>query len=134
MPLTDVEKTSIRHHLGYMQVAAAYTFVLGVPAGVETNFLIEGAMDRVLESALPLVRKLLFRLDCTEEQDFTNQANHAVDRIGDIVINKDEMKELAKGYEHWQGALCNVLGTMVNPYSKRPRDNRGGGVNVPVIS
>lgn len=133
MPLTEAEKVRIRHHLGYLQVQPVYTFVLGVPAGVESTFMIEGAMERVLDSALPLVRDMIRKLDCTEEQRFDDQENHAVNRLGDIEINPEEDKYLQRGYRYWQGRLANVLGVMVNPYSKVEEDFQGGGVSRPVI-
>ena len=43
MSITEDERARGRHHLGYMQVQEASTFVLGVPSGVQTAFMIEGA-------------------------------------------------------------------------------------------
>ena len=51
MAFNDQEKVRIRHHTGYSNVSAAQSFSLGVPAAVETAFLIEGAMNRVLPAA-----------------------------------------------------------------------------------
>lgn len=130
--LTPEERVRIRHHLGYMNVSSVATFVLGSPAAVETAFMIEGAMDRVLPQAIPLVRELLIKLDATEAQSFDNQENHAVDSLGDITINKEEFEQLAGRYRYWQGRLANVLGIVVNPYSKVASD-AGGGVGTPVV-
>ena len=64
MPLTDQEKVRIRDHLAYANTSELSTFVLGLPAGIETQFLIEKAMsDFVLEEAVPLIREILCQLD-----------------------------------------------------------------------
>lgn len=119
MPLTEPQRISIRHHLGYLQVADASTFVLGVPASVETTFMIEGAMDRVLEAAIPLVEHLLGVLDGIECQMVTDLDLLAASKVGDIDINLNEQKALTKQYDYWVAALANALGSYRNPFDKR---------------
>jgi hypothetical protein len=135
MPLTEEEKTSIRHHLGYLNVAEAATFALGTPAGVETQFLIESAFTKVLEGALPLVRRTLCKLDATEEQMFCGQETAEVQSIGDITTNVTgehrHQAELRRAYRWWQASLANLLGVYVNPFDKRA-GAFGGGINVRV--
>ncbi len=131
--LTDEEKVRIRHHLGFLNVAPVATFVLGSPAAIDAQFIIESAMEKVLVAALPLVRRLLGFLDATENQRFEDQENLAVDRIGSIELREDEQDALAKNYQYWQGRLVNALGIVVNPYSKVPGDG-GGGINSPVAN
>ena len=63
MSLTPEEKTATRHHLGYLGVAYAYTFVFGIPSGVQTQFSVEGAMDRLLADSEPRYRQILRILD-----------------------------------------------------------------------
>lgn len=127
MPLTDQEKVKIRHHLGYLNVGEAYTFVLGMPAGVETQFVIEGAMDRVLEAALPELRRQLQILDSIEEQMIADHELLAVNKIGEIELRNDEQESLDRRYDRWRQSIANMLGVNSNPY-----DRRGGGINVMV--
>lgn len=130
--LTDEEKVRIRHHLGFLNVQEAYTFVLGTPAGVETQFIIEGAFLRLLPAAVPLVRELLAKCDSTEGQKFENQENLVVSKVGSIELRgPEEQKELEKALNNWRGALANALGVYKNPFDKR--DDASGGLNVPVI-
>lgn len=127
MPLTEQEKIKIRHHLGFLNVAEVATFTLGTPAGVETQFIIEGAMERVLEAALPELRRQLQILDVIEEQMVADHELLAVKKIGEITVREDEQQALDARYERWRCSLANLLGVYPNPF-----DKRGGGINVPV--
>lgn len=130
MPLTTEEKVRIRHHLGFLNVAEAYTFVLGVPAGVETQFIIEGAMNRVLEAALPLLRQKLAQCDDLDarltNEDVTDLA--LVAKLGEIESSGNAFEQLKGMLDHRRREIARILGVMPNPF-----DQVGwGGVNVPV--
>ncbi len=125
--LTDDEKVRIRSHLGYMNMAETYSLIFGSPAATQPQFWLEGAFRRVLPAALSHIRVLLARCDAIEQQMFDNTENHAVDRLGDIDINKDEFDQLEDQYERWTGKLANALGVLKNPWSKSSR-----GLNVGV--
>jgi hypothetical protein len=128
--LTDEEKVRIRHHLGYLNVDEASTFAIGMPAGVETQFMIEGAFSRLLPAAIPQVRKLLRYCECTEEQRFGSQPNAAVKEVDGIVMGAaEEQNMLSKNYDHWRAALSNMFGTVPNPFDHR---YAGGGLNLRV--
>lgn len=129
MPLTEDEKVKIRHHLGFLNVAEAMTFILGTPAAVETQFLVEGAMNRVLESALVQVRRHVQILDTIEQQKIDDLELLAVTKVGEIEIRQDEQEALDRQYERWQASLANLLGIYPNPWDKR----NGSGFNVPVM-
>jgi hypothetical protein len=126
---TAEEKVQIRRHLGYMNVQEAYTFVLGVPAGVETQFLIEGAMNRVLPQAEPECRRHLEILAKLEGQMIEDLDTLVADAVGDIKIRPTEMKELRREYQYWREGLANLLGIYPNPFDKR---FFGAGLNVRV--
>lgn len=129
--LTPDEKVRIRHHLGYLNVDEVSTFVIGLPAGVETQFMIEGAFSRLLAEAIPQVRKLLRYCECTEEQRFGSQPNAAVKKVDNIEMGgADEQVMLAKNYDHWRSALANMFGVVPNPFDHR---YAGGGLNIRVV-
>ena len=130
MPLTEDEKVKIRHHLGYLNVAEAQTFVLGTPAAVETQFLVEGAMNRVKDSALVQVRRHIQILDTIEQQKVDDLELLAVNKVGEIDIRPDEQQALDGQYLRWQASLANLLGIYPNPWDKR----NAGGINVPVLN
>lgn len=129
--LTEQEKVSIRHHCGYLNVSAGQTFALGVPAAVETQFIIEGAMNLVMPEALPLVRRLIGICDTVEGQKVDDLELLAVEKLDTIDINQDEQKGLDTQYGYWVNALCNALGVMRNPFDQR-LFNKPGGINARV--
>lgn len=128
--LTDRERVKIRHHLGYLNVQNAQTFVLGVPAAVDTQFLIEGAFDKVLPEALGEVRRHLVMLDNVEAQIAENQELLAVTKVGEISVRQDEFEALLVRYDYWRNGLSNLLGVYPNPWDKRRI--AGPGINVRV--
>jgi hypothetical protein len=129
MPFTGEEKTKIRHHLGYLGVQAASTFFLGIPAGIQTQFMIEGAFDRVLLDAEPEVRRHLRILDRIEDQMIDDLELLAVEGVDEIKVRKDEQAALWDQYEHWRRSLANIFGVMPNPFDQRLKSK---GINVSV--
>jgi hypothetical protein len=119
MPLVEQDKVRIRAHLGFLGVQESATFVLGVPAGVQTEFLIELAMNKVLESSIPKVQQYLNILDTIEGQMVEDMELLAIDAIGDITVRKDEQEALVKRYDYWVANLANILGCYRNPFDKR---------------
>lgn len=134
--LNAAEKVKVRHHCGYLNVQAAQTFVLGTPAAVETQFIIEGAMDRVLEEAIPELRRHLNILDSSEEQMVMNQELLQITKIDTITINSTgehrEQRQLRQTYDYWVDSLCNLMGVVRNPYDKRLGHFGNGGINARV--
>lgn len=133
MPFSEEEKVRIRHHLGYLNVSQAQTFSLGTPAGVETQFLVEGAMNKVLPEALGLAKQMLANCDAIEAQIVENQDLLAVKKVDEIDVREDEFEQLQKRYGYWRNALANILGIYPNPFDKRFSAAGGGGINVKVI-
>jgi hypothetical protein len=125
--LTEQEKSSARGHLGYLQVQQAQTFVLGIPAAVQTQFMIEGAFTRVLPSAEARFRQLLVILDGVLQQIVDNQIDLAVEAIDEIKINLKEFKHLVDRYEWWRRELANLMGILPNPFDQRFQGWGGAG-------
>lgn len=119
MSFTAEEKVKLRHHMGYLNVSQVSTFQLGVPAAVETQFLIETAMNKVLPEAEGIVRQQMARLDCIEQQMVCDLELLAVKQIESIQINPDEMARLRREYRHHQRTLGNMLGVVPNPFDQR---------------
>lgn len=133
----EADKDRARHHLGYLGVQEAATFQLGVPAAVQTQFMIERAWEKVLPSAEPRFVSTLDELDKIECQISGNTENVAVESIGEITMRKDEFKQLIIRYKFWRGSLANLLGIIPNPYDQREWlgmgwNGGGNGVNVRV--
>lgn len=127
--LTDEEKVRIRHHLGYLNVQAAATFQLGIPAAVQTQFVIESAMNKIIADALPKVRQLLSVLDGIEAQMVDDAELAAINRLDTIEINQKEQVQLRDQYDYHRRGLANLFGVFPNPYDQR---FAGGGINATV--
>ncbi len=134
MALSDEEKARIRAHLGYLNVSAVATFNLGVPAALQTTFMIEGAWDKILQPADVLVRKYLCQLDKIEAQVFEGSDLADVLETGATKVNPERLKELAKYYRLAQQSLANLFGVIPNPFDLRDwvMTGAGGGLNCPV--
>jgi hypothetical protein len=128
--ITEDQKARARHHLGYLQVQAASTFQLGIPAAVQTQFVIEGAWDKILPSAEVMFERTLCRLDDIESHMFGGMDLADVTQTGNIQVNPDRLKELGKMYRYAQQSLANMLGIVANPFDQRDWARAGGGINV----
>jgi len=136
--ISENDRARARGHMGYLQVQQSATFQLGIPAGTQTQFTIELAFTKILPSAEKKFRELLDRLDMIEEQIVGDTENVAVDKVDEIELRKDEFRQLILRYQHWQGALANLMGIVPNPFDQRPWlgsgwNGGGGGINVGVI-
>lgn len=132
--ITEEEKNRARHHMGYPEVEAVSTFALGVPAAMQTNFMIEGAMQRINASpgAVERFRQLLCRMDGVENELECGMDLASVDRIDTIEVRSDRVNELGKYYRYWQTSLANLLGIVPNPWDQRSFAHEPS-VNVSVI-
>lgn len=131
--LTDEEKVRIRHAMGYLNVQEASTFVLGVPAAVQTQFMIEGAWDKVLPAASTILRRMLCRCEEVEAEVFGGLDLAQVTQVSEIQVNPKRLMELAKHYRLAQESIANLLGVPPNPYDMRSWLRTGGGMSVPVL-
>lgn len=131
--LTEDERVRLRHHMGYLNVQEAQTFVLGVPAAVQTQFLIEGAFDKILPAAENLLRKFLCRMDEIEDHVFGGKDLADVNKTGNVEVNRKRLSELAEYYRIAQKSAANLLGVTPNPFDMREWVSTGaGGINAPV--
>jgi hypothetical protein len=134
--VTDDEKNRVRWHLGYHLVESVATFALGVPAAMQTTFMIEGAMNRILSTpgAIEKFRQTLERLDCIENEIMCGIDLASVDVLDTITVRKDRLRELARYYRLFQSALANALGVVPNPWDQRVIFLLAdGGINVSVM-
>ncbi len=127
-PLTLEERSRVRVHLGYPNVSAISTFTLGNPAAIETTFIIEGAMNKVLDEATGEVRRHLAILDGVLEQMLADQELLAVTKVDEIDIRQDEFAQLVRQYMFWRSSLGNVFGVGPNPFDQRFSSWAGGGM------
>jgi hypothetical protein len=120
MPLTDEERVSVKHHLGYPNANAIQTFVLGVPAAMEPLFMLEGAMNGIAPGAESRLRETIRRLDGIELQLDENRDNVELSKADEVEFRENVYQLLMTRYRHWQGNLCNLIGVPgPNPFDAR---------------
>jgi hypothetical protein len=117
-------------------VQQSATFQLGVPAAVETAFMVEGTWNRILPSAEGHFRQTLDKLDKLECEILESDEDLRAKKMGDIELNDKLFEQLLQRYRHWQGQLANMLQIAPNPFDQRPGLGQGygggGPMNVPV--
>ena len=128
--LTEEQKVKVRHHMGYPNVAQAATFALGAVASVETAFMIERAMDKILPASLPELERLLAICDQCESQSVGDMELMAVNQVGEISVNQEEQRQIDRRYDRWVAALANFLTVPRNPFDARLAV---GGINARVM-
>lgn len=131
MPLSDGEKQRIRYHLGYPSLGTAASIQLGVPALSQTNFLVESALGRLLEEALPQVRAIVSTMDGIENKLIEAQDRLAATKLADLSLRENEPDMLETEYRRWGYRLADIVGSPVYPYSRR---YQGGGSTITNMS
>jgi hypothetical protein len=131
--MTEDEKVRIRAHMGYVNVSEVQTFVMGIPAALQTQFMIEGALNRIMPQAEGLARQYLCQMDDVIQKLFGGVDLADVVKTGNIEVNQKRLSELAKYYRIAQESMGNLLGVPPNPFDLRQWISTGsGGINVPV--
>jgi hypothetical protein len=123
------EKERIRYHMGYLQVSPAAAITFGIPAPVQTLFLLESAMDRIMPGAEDRVRKLITILDAVECREEGALDYLVVSRVDDIEIRPDHITQLEEQYAKWASKLADVLGAPLYPGSTKFHSLFGVGAN-----
>lgn len=133
MALSTDERQLCRKHLGYMSVKARRTFALGVPAIAPVLYVLESAMDDVLEVAEPDIRQSLAELECILKQKSDLRRTAVVRSIGGasaggIGFRPDGEAQdiLDREYRWWQTFLADQLGVDPNPFSRLTRELQNG--------
>lgn len=136
--LTASEKERVRYHLGYLNVEPSAAIALGFPRASQAGFLVEQAMERLMEPTVGRVSQLLSVLDRIEGQMIEALQRLQAQQLGELKLrnSNDEPTEqdlLEREYVRWAQRLADNLGVPLNVYSERFRElGSGGGVNVPV--
>lgn len=133
MPLSEDEKVRVRNHLGYPQVSQLASIQFGLPKPLQTAFLLETALDKIVEGALATVRHYLQVLDDTEARMLKAQKRLAVRRIDEIETREDEIERLDRDYVKWAHRLADLFGVPLYPFSTKFRRGLGAGAeNIPI--
>jgi hypothetical protein len=119
MPLNEAEKERVRYHLGYLEVQPAASIQFGIPRPLQTVFLMESAMNNIIENAVDRVRRILRIMDNCEIKLEESQERLAAIQLGDLKLRENEPDQLDREYARWGYRLADILGVPVYAYSTR---------------
>ena len=127
MAFTLEDKAKIRRHLGYPNVTAASIYSLGSVVPIETLFIVDAAMNRVLPEAEDDILRfvaVLDRLECllVNDQDFM-----VADVVGDVTLSREAADRHREEYVHWGNVLADALGVPIHQFSRRYRTSVSAG-------
>lgn len=131
MPLTTEEMGQVRAALGYPQVSSAGTLAMGIPINLQMNFMIENAMTRVMEDALPRARAILGFILSVENQMRESTCTLMAESVGDVRLRpgdpgKSTPDLLEKERQRWVLKLADIFG--VPPYNFASSNGGGGQI------
>lgn len=135
--LTAADKERVRYHLGYMNVEASASIQLGFPRASQPQFLVEAALERLMEPTVGRVSQLVSHLDAIESAMISALPRLKAQQLGEIKLrnSNDEATEtdlLEREYVRWAQRLADNLGVPLNVYSERFRELGTGSMNVAV--
>ena len=117
--LTEEEKASIRHHLGFMQVAPSTSIFMGFPAATQTSFLVETAMDHIMEAGVGRIRDDIAECDRIECEIKGARFRLQAKSVEGIDLNPQELTQLKTEYTDWAKRLADDLGVPINAYAAK---------------
>ena len=132
MPLNPSEKERTRYALGYPETAPAASLQMGIPRPIQTAFLLEAAMDYLIEPACNRVRQILNILDGIETKMVDAQDRLAAVALGGLKLRENEPDMLELEYHRWAGRLADIFGVPLYPFSTKNRSAGNGAANIPV--
>lgn len=134
MPFTPAEKSRIRYALGYPQVQAMASLQFGIPKPLEVAFLLETAMDNIIEEACNKARDILDAMDEIECNLLEAQRSLVAKKLKDLELRDNSPQAIEKEYVRWGFRLADILGVTVYAFSARYADHiAASGVNVSVV-
>lgn len=125
MAFTDEEKQRVRYHAGYPSVQPAVGITFGVPKMIQTQFLLELAMDKILPIAEDKVRQVISVMDSIECRLVDAQERLAAKSLDNLTMRADETDALEAEYYRWGGRLVDILGVPFYAYSNRYKRHGG---------
>jgi len=131
MAFDDATKERIRYHLGYMNVQVGSGLSFGLPIPIQTLFVVDFAMNRMIAAGEPRVIQILDVMDKIECRLIESTTRLAASSLGDLKLRDDEPDKLEREYCRWGMRLAGQLGCPIYAYSERyAKYSRGG--NIPV--
>lgn len=123
--------------MGYLNVEPGASIALGFPSAQQPEFLVERAMNNVIDQAVGRIQSTLDTLDCLEEQLRGAVSQLAVQQLGEMKLrNSNEEPNVCdlieREYVRWAKRLSDDLGAPLNVFSERFRSLGGSSGSIPV--
>ena len=133
--LSDHDKGRCRRHLGYLALSSGSAIAFGLPMPVQTLFILEQAMNLLLDDqAVEYCQKLLHRCDELEETSYQAAKTGLVAVAGKLTLHPQGRlgtDNIDREYHKQVGRLADHLGVPRYPFSERNR-RTGPGSMIPV--
>lgn len=131
--LSEEEKARVRYHLGYPQTDPISSIQLGVPGAGQPQFLVEGQLERIPESAIGIIRGIIARCDSTDQRILESQERLAAKSVDEVDLNPDEPNLLRQEYRFWVQKLADNIGAPINAYASAFQAGGRASLNIPVL-
>lgn len=113
----EVER--VRYHMGYLSTAPAASINFGLPAPIQTLFLVDLAVTLLLPEGVDRVRRILTILDRIEDKMIDGQDYLVANKIDGLEIREDHIDKLEDEYCRWASRLSDELGAPLYPGSTK---------------
>lgn len=126
--LTEEEKARVRFHLGYPGVTALGSFQLGIPRPIQTQFLLESAMNVLMPFAEQQVRQILGVMDGIQQKLVGVQDTLVAEKLEELSLRENVGPLLEEEYRRWGEMLADQLGVAPYPLSTKYKRRAFGGM------
>lgn len=115
------DRSRVKYHLGYLAVAPAASLQFGIPRPIETMFLVETAMNYIIDDGFNIenVLRILAILDGIECRMVEGQDYLAATELGNLKPRADQLDALEHEYDRWAQRLGDIFGVPLYPYAQR---------------
>lgn len=115
--LTDNERARVRRALGFLNTSSSASISLGVPRLIQPLFLVDLAMNHLLQEGEDGVRGYLVKIEALDERIFQSVTRLAAAEVGEIKLNHREPGQLRTERSYWCKRLADELGVPLQAYS-----------------
>lgn len=128
MAFGPAEKERIRYHLGYLNVQPAASLQFGQVSPIQTLFMVDSAMEKVLPEGENRIRKMLSHMDRIECEMMEGIDFLPANRTEGVEIRREHIDDLEKEYYRWATRLAGQLGVPLYYYAEKFRLGRSGSI------
>jgi len=134
MAFTPHQQARIKHFLKYPAWESMTNGIfLGVPEGAQAMYLVEQSFRRLAAEGEESVIEDLDECERVECQIKDARKRLKAKKLGDMVVNPDELRDLKVELEEWRQRLSDDLGAPINPYTLQNPNGGAGGINARVV-